>query len=231
MNGDDFIATLRRRLGNRSVADLPSADIIVEAEAIRKTQLEKARFRPWFLQAEDTTISTVVGVEYVALPTGFLGFDPDDEWSGVAVQDPNDTTQDPWNPIVIDDFNVIKDWYKASTSPQDSTSSGIVGMPQKAGLVGTRLYMRPIPDKIYPLRFRFYKSDTPLVEAPSENLWLQHAHDWWLGELGEMYAGLIVQNMDLVPFFTDLKTRGRQRVYHETIARTEANKSRQQGEE
>lgn len=236
MNGDDWIKSLRARLGNRSVTDLPSNTIIMEAEAIRKTQMEKARFRPWFLQAEDTSIATVVGQEYVSLPTGFLGFDPEDEWSGVWYQNPNDTSADPWVKIISDDFNTIRDFYKFAPADQFTgqvltDTNAVSGAPIKAGLVGNQLYLRPIPDQIYTLRYRFYKSDSPLVETATENLWLQHAHDWWMGEVGLLFASQYVQDSDLVAVFDLIRKEGRQRVYHETIARQEANKSRQQGDD
>lgn len=231
MNGQEFIASLRRRLGSRTAVDLPTTDIIVEAEMIRKTLLEKAAFRPWFLQNEDSSINTVANQEYVELPTGFLGFDPEDEWSGVAVNDPNDVSADPWVPLVIDDFNVIKAYYKNGVPSDDLVSSGLLGVPEKAGLIGTRLYMRPIPDDVYNLRFRFYKTDDALTEDEEQNLWLEHASDWWLGELGLVYASQIVQNAELIPIFDDMRKAGRRRVYGETIARQESNKSRQQGDD
>lgn len=232
MNGNDFIISLRSRLGNRTAADLPSATIILEAEAIRKTQMERTTFQPWFLQAEDTSKSTVVYQEYVNLPDGFLAFDEEDEWSGVEYSDPLDVTRDPWVPLTIDDFNTIKAFYKASTTPNDTTSAGIIGNPVKAGIVGTKLYMRPIPDKVLSLRFRFYKSDpTAMTDTAAENLWLQYAHDWLMGEVGVLMAGQYIQNPDLIPLFDNMRTLGRKRVYNETIKRQEASKSRQQGDD
>lgn len=231
MNGNDFITVLRSRLGNRNSTDLPSATIIIEAEMVRKTILEKAPFRPWFLKNEDTTISTVLNQEWVALPTGFLAFDPEDEWSGVAYQDPNDVTVDPWVPLNIDDFNTLKAYYKDGVANDDVTSSGLRGAPEQAALVGTRLYMRPIPDAVYPLRFRFYKTDVAMQDAAQENLWLEHASDWLLGEVGYIFASQYLQDNELAPVFSGMRDVARRRVYFETIARQEANKSRQQGDD
>jgi hypothetical protein len=231
MNGNDFITSLRTKLGNRSAADLPSASILIDLEDIRKTILERAAFKPWFLQNEDTSISTVALQEYVNLPVGFLAFDEEDEWSGVAYSNPADVTIDPWTPLTVDDFNTIKAYYKAGTTSTDTTSSGIKGKPVRAAIVGTKLYMRPIPDAVYALRFRFYKTDTAIADVGVETLWLQYASDWLMGEIGVQYAGLVIQNSDLIPFFDDLRTKGRNRIYRDTIARQEANKHRQQGDE
>lgn len=221
MTGAELLTALRERLGNRSTIDLPTATILAEAELVRTTILERTTFFPWFLQDEDVTVSTVASTEYVSLPSDFLGFDPEDEWSGIAYQDPADTSADPWVPIAYDDFNIIKAKYK----------DAVTGKPVAFGLVGTRAYFRPIPDAVYSLRFRHYKTDATFPSDGTTNLWLTYAPDWVMGEVGFILASQYVKDMEAAQAFVAMKQEARKRCYYETVKRQESGKARQMGDE
>ncbi len=219
MNGADFAAALQQRLGART--DITTSVMSVEVNMVQTNILEKAAFKPWFLQKEDTTIVTTINQEWVNQPTDFLEFDPDDEWSGVDYLSPTDTSADPYHPIIIDDFKVIKARFK----------DNVVGSPQKAGLVGTRLYLRPIPDLVYGLRWRYYARDAAVVYDTTANLWLTHAADWLMGEVGFVLSSQYTKSTEDAAVFATMRDAGRRRVYNETIARMEAGKARQQGDD
>jgi len=220
MNGDDFLTVLQKRLGRRT--DITSAMVTLEAEMLRKNVLENATFKPWFLQAEDATITTTASQEYVSRPADFVHFDEEDDWCQIAYNDPDDTSADPWVPIVLDDWNIIKAYYKDE----------VIGKPIKGALVFNRLYLRPIPDDTYTLRWRYYKTDSAFdFTVASENLWLQHASDWVLGEVGLIFASQYTRDQDVIPVFDLMRKEGRRRVYNETIARFEAGKMRSMGDD
>lgn len=226
MNGDDFLTTLQYRLGKRT--DFTAAMVLLEAEMVRKNILEAATFKPWFLQAEDTSISTTASQEYISRPTDFLHFDAEDDWCQIAYNDPDDTSGDPWVPIVLDDWNVIRTFYRTKSTE----AADLSGKPEKGALVFNRLYMRPIPDAVYSTRWRYYKTDTAFdFTVASENLWLQHASDWVMGEVGFIFASQYVRDADVVGTFALMKQEGRKRVYNETIARFEAGKMRSMGDD
>ena len=204
--------------------------MLIEMNMIRATILERATFKPWFLKDEDTTISTVANTEYVALPSDFLGFDYEDEWSGVAYNDTDDSSADPWVDIVLDDFNTIRNFYKDLTGT-DAASSETTGKPEKGGLVGSRLYMRPIPDAIYNLRFRFFAGTAAFADDSAANDWLTYAPDWVMGEVGHVLAAQYTKNDEDAVYFDKMRERGRLRCYRETIARQEAGKTRNMGDD
>lgn len=220
MNGDDFLTTLQRRLGQRT--DITAAMVLLEAEMLRSTVLEKATFKPWFLQAENSSITTTVDQEYVSRPTDFLHFDEEDDWCQVAYNDPDDTSNDPWVPLVLDDWNVIKAYYRAEAT----------GKPIKGALVFNRLYLRPIPNAVLTLRFRYYKTDSAFdFTVSSANLWLTNAADWVMGEVGFVLASQYTRDAEVTGSFDLMRTEGRRRVYNETVARLEAGKMRSMGDD
>lgn len=219
LTGAQFITMLQARLGQRT--DIAAATILLETQMVQQQKLEMDTFYPWFLQYEDTSISTVADQEYVDLPTGFLGFDDEDEWSGIAYQDTNITYPDKWVQLVQDDFNVIRSEYAESDTDK----------PVKFGLVGSRAYLRPIPDAVYPLRFRFFKAQTLVANDSNTTTWLTNAFDWIMGETGFIFASQYVKDMECAAVFRSMADAARKGCYFETIKRQEAGKQRQQGDD
>lgn len=217
--GANFITVLQERLGKRT--DLTSAIILIEAEIVRETILEAADFYPWFLQSEDATLVTVASQEFLSKPTNFLGIDQENDWCSLAYNDTTDTTADPWIPIEVYDWNLVKAKYK----------DAVIGPPEFAAYVNDLIYVRPIPDAVYTLRQRYYASDPTIFPSDgTTNLWLTHATDWVIGEVGYVLASQYIRDAEVIKTFDALRASGKARVYKKHIALQEAAKSRSMGD-
>ena len=220
MTGQELLDLLRFRLGKRTSTDLPDVTMLLEINELVKNKLQKAATLPWFLQDEDVTISTVASTEYIALPSDFLAFDDDDEWSEIAYRNTTIEVPDQWVKLENHDFNAVRKAYRENVS----------GKPEYYGLVGLRAYLRPIPDAIYNIRFRFYAADSAITASSGTTLWLTHASDLLIAQSGYIFGRFYLRDPEVADSFTDDIAIANDRILRETIARREAGKSRQMGE-
>ena len=89
---------------------------------------------PWFVLAEDTTLTTVAATREVALPDGFLSLD--DMWSASI------TVDGVTYPFDKENHNVL-------VADTDLTSA----RPEKFALAGDSILCYPIPDVAYTINF------------------------------------------------------------------------------
>jgi hypothetical protein len=219
VTGAEAVALLAGRLGQRTGLDTL---ILAELNAAQELKLEKAAFFPWFLFKDEQTLVTVPNQEYVALPVDFLGFD--EEVGGLYYDDASGAS-DLWSPVAKDLYADFKERYR-----EISVSSG-ESAPAVFDIIGTRLYLRPIPTAQQTLRLLYAQKQLPIENAATTNLWLTHAHDWLLGEAGMMLAAFQTQNPELGSLFATMATAGKQRCSHETTARREAGRQAAMGED
>jgi hypothetical protein len=196
---------LSQRLGNRP--DLVSR-MATEFTLLQTTKLEKNAWVPWFLESSLNDLSTVAGVEYVALPANFLSeVEEQALWYYAADEEPA------YIPLKKMDFDDMM------------LSSPGIGLPTSYSLFANRIYFGPVPDAVYPLKFTYNAKDT-VLSADGENLWLTHASDLVIAELGAVMAGQHMQHQALANTFTVEIQKAWERLYRETIARQEVNRER-----
>jgi hypothetical protein len=225
MTGQECVALLMARLGGRRGIE---ANVVLELNEAQTKKLEKTTFFPWFLQVDTniagTNLVTVVNREYVDLPADFLGFD--EEQGGLFYNDAS-AGADPWVPVPKDSYPFFKERYR---DPQASAAQA-TGAPAVFDIIGTRLYVRPIPDAVYSLRLLYMQKQAAIANDGTTNKWLEHASDWLMGEAGIMLGGFQHQNSELGSGFAAMAVAGRTRAYHETIVRIENARMVSQGED
>jgi len=218
MTGAQALNLLMARLGNRTQAALRT-NILLELQLVQDNFFEKLKFLPWFLQEDYTNAGfvTVASTEYVAVPTGHLRID--DEWGALYYLDTTATTPDQWKEIKKAAYNDFKAKLAAS----------VIGKPVYFDIIGTRIYMRPIPDAAYALRILHYKKDTAIADDANSNLWLTYAQNWIIGEAGFVAASLHVKDSDAAQFFMALAQQARENLLVETEARKHSGQSYMMG--
>ena len=179
MNGNVALNLIMARLGNRTQQALRD-NVLLEMQLAQDNAKERIGIIPWFLFLDYTNASfvTVANQEYVELPTDFLELD--DEKSAFYWKDTTITTPDQWREIKRDSFPTMKKRYEEEVS----------GDPKLFDVIGSRIYMRPIPDSALDLRLLYYKKDSSPTDAAMENLWLKDAANWLIGEAGFAMATL-----------------------------------------
>lgn len=205
MTGQEVVDLLGYRLGNRT--DL--ATVALLEMKLAQTRVEGMPTKPWFLEQDYTTsFETTANQEYVNVPTGFL-IEKDE--GGLWYQDTTITTPDQWIEIVKDGYSVMKAYYK----------DDVAGKPEKYDLIGSKLYLRPIPDAVYPLRLVAFFKDS-VIALGSENLWLANAPDVILALAGEVLASRHIQEPNLAKSFANDFTLAynRMKVEHESHLHT-----------
>ena len=150
MTGQEALNLLMSRLGSRTDAAL-RATLLLEINAMQR-ELEAMPMLPWFLKGDDTSVSTTPGQEYAQLPTTFLRVD--DDWGGVYWQNVADSSPDNWLELTRTPYPTMKARYREDTSANS---------PERFDILADRIYIRPIPDGVYPLRFVGYFSDTVIA--------------------------------------------------------------------
>lgn len=178
MTRDEAVTLLQARL--KRVGDTGLAtSIITEMQFVQAQLLEGSPVLPWFLLNDSiTTLATTLGVETVTLPATFLREVEDD---GLRVQDAQGT----WHDIHKDDLPAIR-----NAHPEPET-----GRPVLYYLGNTQLFLRPIPDAIYTLRYRAYLRDTAL-STNIENNWLKYAADLVIAETGIIMASRYLRDAE-----------------------------------
>lgn len=206
MTGAQALDILMSRLGSRTDAALRAA-LLLEIN-YKMRELERMPFLPWFLQDEDSTVVTTANVEYASVPADFLRFD--DDWGGVFYQDTAISGPDQWVELTRTPYPTMKQ--KHSEDEAGNT-------PQLFDIIRQRIYLRPIPDGVYTLRFLGYFADTAIADDETTNQWLTEGFDWLLAETGFKVASLQMQHAELAKVFAAELQRAQKRVSDETTAR------------
>ena len=212
---DAAVDLMMKRLGNSNDITL-RADIIAEMVQAQATVMEGDVFHPWFLISEESANTTTLGEERVPLPANFLGL-----WEEIGLYRYDAALDDPYVEMSRDDWDLIK----ACKNYSDT--------PTHWDLAGQYLLMRPLADAVYPLRFWYIGRGASLagvygdVGTNIENVWLEHAADWLIGEVGAVIAEQYLQMTGArVQTWKDQAKRGRERVRVLNIEMQEALKKR-----
>ena len=174
---------------------------------------------PWFLENEYTnaTFKTSSSSPLIAVPTGFLR-ELDEVRCALFYQD---TTQsDQWVPIPKADYDELKTAF----------GSTVAGKPQGYCLLGVRYRVFPESDAEYNLKALIYMADTPLT-TNVENNWLKYAAKVLVGKVGRVTATQLIRDVGAAAFFDEMYTQGLAGLLRDNVARQEAGRSREMGED
>lgn len=217
MTRDQFITTLKQRLYNNTDPDL-DAIILSEMDFCQQNYLEGAEFWPWFLLTETNTAFTSALERRVLLPSDFLA-----EWEdGTLWRYDENSSDDKWIELKKTDFDAGLARY-----PGDDA-------PVRYALDSSYFYLFPRPNDVYTLKMKYYRKDTlpsALALGTDTNLWLTHASDWLMGEVGTIVATFHLGIPALEKPFQQQVARGRNRLLTLNIAREEQNSHRTLGED
>ena len=214
---DAAVDLIMKRLGNSTDLTLQQ-DIINEMVLAQETVLEGDILSPWFLVTEESAAVTAVAEERVALPADFIL-----PWEHGFLFRYDVALDDPYIEMQREDWDEIKEGLNFS------------GTPTHYDIAGAYILMRPLSDEIYPLRMRYVGRGLDLSGVYGdanniENVWLQHAADWLIGEVGYIIADQYLQQVPAkVKSFQLQAARGRTRVYNLNVAMEETMKVRIRG--
>jgi len=228
MTRDQVVDAIMRRLGNRTdTQNTLRNNIIKEIAHAQENVLELQPELPWFLLEEITSMVTVANQEYADLDSNHLAFW--EETGGFWRQNSDGSETQ----LIIDDWDVIKAKYVNTTVVTD-----LYNAPRYGCILGARLYMRPIPDAVYTIKYwQYSKADTTGLNgtygdgnASATTLWTVNAAEWLIGEVGAIVAAEIVRDEKAAANFTVQAQRGKKLVMDKSARREEELKTRIFGE-
>lgn len=207
------MAIIKTRLGNLQGTDIDPA-IIANMQLVQSTVLERAPELPWFLAVdsnkEGTNLATVADQEYVDLPAKFLRINANIRYPVLRVDSDQESG-----------YAEIKQLdYSTAIGRYSSANASNAGKPVVYDLIGEQMFFRYIPNQIYTIRLFYYQMDD-VLDMDIENLWLKYAPDWLIAETCRQTAEDL-QLQALIDKFTIDATKAYNRVYAETVARSEA---------
>lgn len=215
MNVQKSIDIVMGRLGNRTAPPL-RAKILNEMDFCQQNDLEGGATLPWFIITENAITNTKVGERRIALPPDFIR---------------EAEEKDPVKVVAGgEDVRLVKMGYDQALEEFGDES---VGPPQAYALRGNYFLLFPIPDDIYQLKIPGYyaRQDPPIDSEASENAWFRWASDLLVAKSGLVVASMYLKDPDLVQVFTVLLQQAQDRLFKMEVAREEANRERQSGDE
>lgn len=219
MTRDQAILLLLSRLGQRQTDTVLQAAAVSEMNAAQE-RMEHEKFKPWFLLSEQKDVLTVAGEERLAVPSDFL-----EECEEGTLWRYDATLAQPYVDLKKDDYDNAKARYPNA------------GKPLRYSLSGNYFRLHPTPDAAYTIRSMFYVKQPVIPEAygvpglVTTNAWLTFASDWLIAETGLVLAKYYTRDTDAATHFGNDLVVARNRCHTETVARMEANYSRQMGED
>jgi hypothetical protein len=121
---------------------------------------ENSPFHPWFLEKSSSGVVTVAETQTVALPSDFLLQVEDTDWYLEDVEGAKTRLKRGYHEDLEAKFN-----------GEDE------GLPWAYDIFAQEIYLGPIPDAIYTLRFKYYAKQTPPPDDSAEvtNKWIINA--------------------------------------------------------
>lgn len=229
MTRDDAIKLILMRCGMRQNDKTLQDACVVEMQLAQQTKLERAAFKPWFLLSENETTVTESFEERIPLPRGFL---QEYEEGSLWIRDYDDDrdglpgyTPPPYNEVKKVDYE------------QEGERFQFDGRPRVYSIVHDYFTLSPRPNGNYQLKMRYYKAAPLIADAfssaagASSNVWLDLAPDWLIGETGAIIAGSYIKDAATAAEFKAQAENARAAIMVEHVARDEANRSRQMGDD
>lgn len=188
MLGSEATTIIREKLGFRTDQDAAIITKLVQEQAL----LEMGRSLPAFLIQEDQTLSLTADVNYVTLPTGFLGL-VDDDFPYYAA----DTGGTVYLPQA--NWDAIRKLYASTDN----------GNPKAFAIRKNRIYVAPTPDVAKTLTWSYY-ARAATITSTTENAWLMETTEPYgvpyllIGRAGLKMAQNLQATRDVIDYFTQM---------------------------
>lgn len=163
---------------------------------------------PWFLRAEDQTLTLLAGSNTITLPANFIK-EIDDE--GPWYPDTNGTGRPP---IYLE---------KASPGASRRTFTGSTAGPQTYQLRSTDLFIWPASEDDLTLYWTYYARDADTLTGNTENKWLKWVPSLLIGHAGQGIASDL-RDTSAVEEFKRLKLEGQKQLLTQNVQRETANR-------
>jgi len=165
-----------------------------EALAMAKSWVnmrELGNFLPWFLETESSGLVTVAEQDWIALPADFLR---EYDEGIMLITDADGAEQKLVKTPSLDRL----------FSEEDDDS----GFPKGYYLFRNRIYLRPIPDSIFSVRFFYHGKSTVLDDSNTEaTYWGKYADSALIFGAATIFAGTVLQNEKLARTLSSLEER------------------------
>lgn len=194
---DDAVIRITDGLGFRS--NLTAKAILRLQEAQR--DLEMGKTLPWFLQKVDQALTLSSGNPTVTIPTDFIRF-VDDE---LIRYTPSGATKQ---------FVIPRKRFDEAMF-QYGSSATAAGAPQVFARRSLTFFFFPYPDTTYNLTWSYF-AKAALLTTNVENLWLQYAPEYIIGEAGLRLAR-DARDEKAIKIFSDMQAAGKVALFGEEI--------------
>lgn len=140
---------------------------------------ERGPLLPWFLEKETTGLVTVAAQDYIALPDDYLRHLDE----GV---------------VLVEDSSGVEHKVIKTPSLERLLVDDSEGRPEAYYLFGGRIYLRPIPDAVYPIRFFYYRKSVVLDDSNTATTdWGLEAEDAVIFGGAAIFASTVMMNQKL----------------------------------
>jgi hypothetical protein len=202
----EAVARISDAIGWRAVGH-NKEDAIIRRLQEAQRMLEKGKTLPRFLLEEDYEVTLAQGDHSIPLPTGFLKFF-DENLLHYTSTDTNLATY--LSPM--DYITAVKN-VEAQQRPDEIAIT--TRAPEVFVLRKNTIDFIATANTDYIIHFDYYKA-ADLLTADIENVWLQYASDWLIGEAGVRIAADL-RDVDAVQLFNQMRNEGRQAVFNDII--------------
>lgn len=205
---DTAVTLIKGRLKNNSNTSL-DALIVAEMVAVQEGLFDGAVMQPWFTEKLNSTLATVAETKTLTLPSDFNRLTAE---GGIWVTDSAGNKAE----LVRGDYDEMESDYAGADS----------GLPKKYAMVGGTVYLYPTPEAVYSVEVLYHQKGLSLETSNIENIWLEHASDWFMGEVGLVIAGQYLADKESAAFFANQAQIGKDRVNKLDTAHGEAGRYR-----
>lgn len=210
LNSLQLVNLVLGRSGRRESDTYLQGQLLLELVLVQ-SRLEGGATLPWFLLTDEEEISTVLNTRSTALPDDYLR---SWEYSRPA-RYVSDSSEDRYSELASGDYDELQAAYPLPAS----------GPPEAYTISGSSFDWFPLPDDVYPVRWRYYAAQTALNGTDSlTNAWTQNAGDVLLAELGIVCAEQYLRNAQLAKSFQTELIRAQSRLLVFDEARKQAIK-------
>lgn len=221
MTRDQLVQIILGRCGNRIGSAFLREQTILELVLAQTNVLEKADFKPWFLESEYQHATVGALEPRMPLPTRFLA---EPEEGMLWIRKPGTSK---YSPVHRDDYDHLEEKYL------DHAPS----IPEGYAISKNYLVLFPTPDVAYPVKMRCYQKEPTFpgayesADGSGTNLWMEHAAKWLIGEAGKVIAGSYLKDPATAAEFEKEAQAAKSMLYVDHVAREEMNRERSAGDD
>lgn len=178
---------------------------------LAQESLEAGETLPWFILTESAFTETVIGERRVKLPPDFLR---ESEEQRLVWFDDQEC-----------EHEIIKGGYDELMKEYGSAAEGD---PEKYCIRGPYIQLFPTPTSVRKVEYSSYygRQQVPLDSVDSQNAWFANAPDLLIARTGIVIASNYLKDAELMTLFDGLLRDAHKRLFHNEVAREEANRER-----